>query len=56
MQVRIFELLRDRQQRIETGVEYVEILREYWTARGVIDGEDIPLHAQWPETTVLVTS
>ena len=33
MQIGIFELLRDRQQQIEAGVEYVEMLREYWTAR-----------------------
>jgi outer membrane protein, heavy metal efflux system len=33
MQIGVFELLRDRQQQIETGVEYVEMLREYWTAR-----------------------
>ena len=33
MQLGIFQLLRDRQQQIESGVEYVEILREYWTAR-----------------------
>ena len=33
MQVGIFELLRDRQQQIEAGVEYVEMLREYWIAR-----------------------
>jgi cobalt-zinc-cadmium efflux system outer membrane protein len=33
MQVGIFELLRDRQQQIETAVEYGEMLREYWVAR-----------------------
>jgi cobalt-zinc-cadmium efflux system outer membrane protein len=33
MQVGIFDLLRDRQQQIETAVEYVEVLREYWVAR-----------------------
>ena len=33
MQVGIFQLLRDRQQQIEAGVEYVELLREYWIAR-----------------------
>jgi cobalt-zinc-cadmium efflux system outer membrane protein len=32
MQIGVFELLRDRQQQIETGVEYVEMLQEYWTA------------------------
>jgi cobalt-zinc-cadmium efflux system outer membrane protein len=33
MQLGVFELLRDRQQQIESGVEYVEVLREYWEAR-----------------------
>jgi cobalt-zinc-cadmium efflux system outer membrane protein len=33
MQIGVFELLRDRQQQIESGEEYVEVLREYWTAR-----------------------
>ena len=33
MQIGIFQLLRDRQQQIETGVAYVEVLREYWLAR-----------------------
>ena len=33
MQVGIFALLRDRQHQIEAGVEYVELLREYWIAR-----------------------
>ena len=33
MQIGIFQLLRDRQQQIESGVEYVDMLREYWTAR-----------------------
>ena len=33
MQIGVFELLRDRQQQIEAGVEYVELLREYWMAR-----------------------
>jgi cobalt-zinc-cadmium efflux system outer membrane protein len=33
MQVGIFQLLRERQQQIEAAVEYVEMLREYWTAR-----------------------
>jgi cobalt-zinc-cadmium efflux system outer membrane protein len=32
MQVGIFQLLRDRQQQIEAGVAYVEVLREYWLA------------------------
>ena len=33
MQIGVFALLRDRQLQIEAGVEYVELLREYWTAR-----------------------
>jgi cobalt-zinc-cadmium efflux system outer membrane protein len=33
MQIGIFQLLRDREQQIETGVAYVEVLREYWLAR-----------------------
>jgi cobalt-zinc-cadmium efflux system outer membrane protein len=33
MQLGIFDLLRERQQQIETAVEYVDALREYWTAR-----------------------
>jgi cobalt-zinc-cadmium efflux system outer membrane protein len=33
MQIGIFDLLRERQQQIETGVQYVEALREYWLAR-----------------------
>ena len=33
MQLGIFELLRERQHQIESGVEYVEALREYWSAR-----------------------
>jgi cobalt-zinc-cadmium efflux system outer membrane protein len=33
MQIGIFHLLRDRQQQIESGVAYVEALREYWLAR-----------------------
>jgi cobalt-zinc-cadmium efflux system outer membrane protein len=33
MQVGIFQLLRDRERQIETAVEYVEALREYWLAR-----------------------
>lgn len=36
MQIGIFELLRDRQQQIEAGVEYVEVLRDYWVARAEI--------------------
>jgi cobalt-zinc-cadmium efflux system outer membrane protein len=33
MQIGIFHLLRDRERQIETGVAYVEALREYWVAR-----------------------
>jgi cobalt-zinc-cadmium efflux system outer membrane protein len=33
MQIGIFQLLRDREQQIETGVAYVEVLRDYWLAR-----------------------
>jgi cobalt-zinc-cadmium efflux system outer membrane protein len=33
MQIGIFQLLRDREQQIETAVGYVEALREYWLAR-----------------------
>ena len=33
MQVGIFQLLRDREQQIETAAAYVEALRDYWLAR-----------------------
>ena len=33
MQIGVFQLLRDRQEQIDAGVEYVELLREYWSAR-----------------------
>ena len=33
MQIGTIQLLRDREQQIETGVAYVEALREYWLAR-----------------------
>jgi cobalt-zinc-cadmium efflux system outer membrane protein len=33
MQIGIAQLLRDREQQIETGVAYVEALRDYWLAR-----------------------
>jgi cobalt-zinc-cadmium efflux system outer membrane protein len=33
MQIGVFQLLRDREQQIETGAAYVEVLREYWLAR-----------------------
>jgi cobalt-zinc-cadmium efflux system outer membrane protein len=32
MQIGILQLLRDREQQIETGVAYVEALRDYWLA------------------------
>jgi cobalt-zinc-cadmium efflux system outer membrane protein len=34
MQLGPFQLLRAREQQIETAVEYIESLREYWLARG----------------------
>lgn len=37
MQIGIFQLLRDREQQIETGVAYVETLREYWLARADLE-------------------
>ena len=37
MQVGIFQLLRDREQQIETGVAYVEALRDYWVARADLE-------------------
>jgi outer membrane protein, heavy metal efflux system len=33
MQIGVVQLLRDREQQIETGIAYVEVLREYWLAR-----------------------
>jgi cobalt-zinc-cadmium efflux system outer membrane protein len=33
MQIGVVQLLRDRELQIETGVAYVEALREYWLAR-----------------------
>ena len=33
MQIGTIQLLRDREQQIETGVTYVDTLREYWLAR-----------------------
>jgi cobalt-zinc-cadmium efflux system outer membrane protein len=33
MQIGIFQLLRERERRIETAVAYVDALREYWLAR-----------------------
>ena len=33
MQIGIFQLLRDREQQIETAVAYVDVLRDYWLAR-----------------------
>jgi len=37
MQIGIFQLLRDREQQIDTGVGYVEALREYWLARADLE-------------------
>lgn len=37
MQLGIFQLLREREQQIETGVAYVEALREYWLARADLE-------------------
>lgn len=37
MQIGIFQLLRDRELQIETGVAYVEALREYWLARADLE-------------------
>ena len=34
MQIGVVQLLRDRERQIESAVEYVETLREYWLARG----------------------
>jgi cobalt-zinc-cadmium efflux system outer membrane protein len=33
MQIGVLQLLRDREQEIETAVAYVEVLRDYWLAR-----------------------
>jgi outer membrane protein, heavy metal efflux system len=37
MQMGIFQLLREREQQIETGAAYVEALREYWLARADLE-------------------
>jgi outer membrane protein, heavy metal efflux system len=37
MQMGIFQLLREREQQIETSVAYVEALREYWLARADLE-------------------
>lgn len=37
MQIGIFQLLRDREQQIETAAAYVEALREYWVARAELE-------------------
>jgi cobalt-zinc-cadmium efflux system outer membrane protein len=34
MQLGPFELLRAREQQIQTAVAYIEALRDYWLARG----------------------
>jgi cobalt-zinc-cadmium efflux system outer membrane protein len=37
MQIGVFQLLREREQQIETGVAYVDALREYWLARADLE-------------------
>jgi len=37
MQIGIAQLLREREQQIESGVAYVEALREYWLARADLE-------------------
>jgi cobalt-zinc-cadmium efflux system outer membrane protein len=37
MQIGVFQLLRERERQIETGVAYVEALREYWLARADLE-------------------
>ena len=37
MQLGPFQLLRAREQQIQTAVEYIESLREYWLARGDLE-------------------
>jgi cobalt-zinc-cadmium efflux system outer membrane protein len=37
MQIGVFQLLREREQQIETSVAYVEALREYWLARADLE-------------------
>jgi hypothetical protein len=36
MQIGVVQLLRDRERQIETAIEYVEALREYWMARSEV--------------------
>ena len=46
MQIGPIQLLREREQQIETGVAYVEALREYWLARadaGQISSGRLPI-------------
>jgi len=37
MQLSPFELLRAREQQIQTAVSYIEALRDYWLARGDLE-------------------
>ena len=37
MQIGVFQLLRERERQIETGVAYVEALREYWLTRAELE-------------------
>lgn len=37
MQVGVFQLLRERERQIETGVAYVEALRDYWVTRADLE-------------------
>jgi cobalt-zinc-cadmium efflux system outer membrane protein len=37
MQVGAFQLLQARQQQIDAGARYVELLRDYWLARAAVD-------------------
>ena len=52
MQLGPFELLRAREQQIQTAVEYIESLREYWLARG--DMEQM-LSGRLPSSRVVST-
>jgi len=37
MQIGVVQLLREREQQIETSVAYVDALREYWLARADLE-------------------
>lgn len=52
MQLGPFQLLRAREQQIQTAVEYIESLRDYWLARG--DVEQI-LSGRLPSSRVVST-